>query len=79
MQTCKHWLNLFLLEFTQKMLNEHGGFNPWGATMLSSGEIQWVGASNGEEYPPVQELIDLLIDTIKRQCNRGHLRAVGIR
>lgn len=67
-----------LFKFTRTLLNDLGGFNPWGAAMYSSGEIQWLGASNGEDYPPAQELIDLLTDTFKRECTRGHLRAVGI-
>jgi len=66
------------LPFTQKLLREHGGFNPWGAVMSSSGEIQWVAADNGEEFPDAQALINMLTDTFKGQCNRGVLRAIGI-
>jgi hypothetical protein len=67
-----------LLPFTQKMLSEHGGFNPWGAAMSSTGEIQWVAADNGEEFPQGQVLIDSLTETFQRQSSRGVLRAVGI-
>jgi|KBSMisStandDraft_5_1062788.scaffolds.fasta_scaffold1231543_1 hypothetical protein len=67
-----------LLQFTKKFLSEHGGFNPWAATMSSTGEIQWVGADNGEEFPDAQALIDLLTETFQRQSRSGVLRAIGI-
>ena len=67
-----------LLPFTQKLLSEKGGFLPWAATMSSTGEIQWVGADNGEEFPGAQALIDLLTETFQRQSTLGVLRALGI-
>lgn len=67
-----------LLSFTQKMLSEHGGFNPWGAFMSPNGEIQWVGAHDGAEFPEAQSLIDMLTETFQRESKRGVLRAVGI-
>jgi hypothetical protein len=67
-----------LLPFTKKLLGEHGGFNPWAATMSSTGEIQWVAADNGEEFPDAQALIDLLTETFQRQSPQAVLRAVGI-
>jgi hypothetical protein len=67
-----------LLRFTQNLLSEHGGFNPWAATMSSTGKIQWVGADNGEEFPEAQVLIDLLTETFQRQSTLGVLRALGI-
>jgi hypothetical protein len=38
------------LQFTKKLLGKQGGFNPWASTMSSTGQIQWVAASNGEEF-----------------------------
>jgi|SRR5579883_338838 len=67
-----------LLQETQELMSKHGGFNPWGATLSTTNQIQWIGASNGEEFPEAQELIDLLVETFQRQCPRGVLRAVGI-
>ena len=68
-----------LLPFAQKMLSTYGGFNPFGATMSSHGEIQQVGAKvEGNDYPPAQDLIDLLTETFKRQAAEGRLRAAGI-
>jgi len=67
-----------LLQFTKKLLSEHGGFNPWAATMSSTGKIQRVGADNVKEFPKAQALIDMLTETFQRQSPIGVLRAVGI-
>jgi len=60
-----------LLPFTKKLLSEHGGFNPWAAVKSSTGEIQWIGADNGEQFPEAQALIDILTETIQRQSPSG--------
>jgi hypothetical protein len=67
-----------LLQFTKELLSKQVGFNPWAATMSSTGAIQWVGADNGEEFPEAQALIDLLNETFQRQSTPGVLRAIGI-
>jgi hypothetical protein len=61
------------------MLSEYGEFHPFGASMSSHGEIQWIGAKvEGDDHPPAQELIDLLTENFKRQAAEGRLRAAGI-
>jgi hypothetical protein len=67
-----------LLPFTKKMLSEHVGFHPWGATMSPGGEIQWVGADLGEDFPPGQRMIHTLTEGFKEQAASGQLRAAGI-
>ena len=68
-----------LLPFTQKLLSEHDEFNPWAATMAPTGEIQWIGADNGEEFPEAQALIDVLTEKFQRQSSSsGVLQAIGI-
>jgi hypothetical protein len=42
------------------------------------GDIQWVAADNGEEFPEAQQLVELLKETFERQSGRGAFRAVGI-
>jgi hypothetical protein len=67
-----------LLPFAQTMLREHGEFYPFGATMTTSGEIRHVGAKmEDDDHPPSQPLIDLLIETFKKQepCHRENLRS----
>jgi len=66
------------LQFTKKLLSKQGGFNPWASTMSSTGQIQWVAANIGEEFPDAQALIDLLTETFQRQSALGVLRAISI-
>jgi hypothetical protein len=67
-----------LLPFTKKLLSEHGEFNPWAATMSSAGEIQWVAADTGEEFPQARAVIDVLTEALQKQSIQGGLRALGI-
>jgi hypothetical protein len=61
------------------MLREYGEFYPFGAIMISSGEIRHVGAKiEDDDHPTSQPLIDLLTETFKKQATKGELRAAGI-
>ena len=47
--------------------------------MLSDGKIRHVGAKiEGDDHPPSQSLIDLLIETFQKKARKGKLRAAGI-
>jgi uncharacterized protein DUF2569 len=67
-----------LLPFAERMLAEHGEFFPFGGTMKPDGEIVAVGASDGNEHPPSQNVIDVMTQALRRQARSGQLRAVGI-
>ncbi len=68
-----------LLSMAQTLLAKQGEFYPIGAIMLSNGEIRHVGAKmEGDDHPPAQSLIDLLIETFQKETAKGRLRAVGI-
>jgi hypothetical protein len=67
-----------LLPFAQRMLAEHREFYPFGSSMKSNGEIVSVGADNGSEHPPSQNLIDLMAQTFEQQARVGAIRAAGI-
>jgi len=68
-----------LLPFAETMLRKYGEFHPFGAIMLSSGEIRQVGAKiEGEDHPPSRSLIELLTEAFKEQAAKGELRAAGI-
>ena len=47
------------LEFAKKMLNQHGEFYPFGASMRPDGTVSMDGATTGGEKPPSQELLNL--------------------
>ena len=60
------------------MLTEHGEFYPYGGAINSKGEIIHVGAHDGDEHPPSQKLIDLLIESFQAQAKSGAYRATAI-
>ncbi len=67
-----------ILPFAQKMLSEHGQFFPYGGAITSKGEIIHVGASDGDEHPPSQKLIDVLIESFQAKAKSGEYRATAI-
>jgi hypothetical protein len=67
-----------LLPFVGQMLAAHGEFYPFGSNMKPSGEIIAVGARDGDEHPPSQNLIDLMTQAFRQQAATGQLRAAGI-
>jgi hypothetical protein len=58
-------LMIDILSFAQQMLSEHGEFFPYGGAITSKGEIIHIGASDGDEHPPSQKLIDNLIESFQ--------------
>jgi hypothetical protein len=46
--------------------------------MSSTGEIQWIGADNGEELPEAQAFIDMLTEIFQPQSPNGVLQAIGV-
>ncbi len=66
------------MPFARQMLELEGGFLPFGAQMQSNGEIVSVGADNGEEYPHVPDLIDLLRDSFVAGAADGSLKATAL-
>jgi hypothetical protein len=67
-----------ILPFAQKMLSEHGEFFPYGGAITSKGEIIHIGASDGDEQPPSQKLIDVLIESFQAQAKAEAYRATAI-
>jgi hypothetical protein len=59
----------------ENLLREHGEFFPFGAQMLPSGEIVPVAVYAGEEQPPSQDLIDLLLTSFKTRAYDGEVVA----
>lgn len=67
-----------LLTFGQDMLQKHGEFYPYGASIDSAGEVQFVGADVGEEHPPSGAVLEVLYDGLRRQAASGEIRAAGV-
>lgn len=66
------------IAFAERMLREHGEFFPFGVVRKSDGSIQHVGASDGREQPPSQDLIDLLNQGFRKGAESGDYAATAI-
>src|SRR4030042_4581679 len=67
-----------LLPFAQHMINKHGEFYPFGATMDMKGEVAVASSYTDSEKPEWQECSDLLIGGFRSQAKEGKIRACGI-
>lgn len=67
-----------LLPFAKKMLEEHAEFFPYGAFMKLDGEIVHCSASDEDEQPLSQKLIDILTENLQQRAAKGEIRAAGI-
>jgi hypothetical protein len=67
-----------LLPFAQQMLAKHGEFHPFGAFLNEKGEVVLLAAYDGNEHPPAKELIEMMVEAVRKDAlPKGYL-AVGI-
>lgn len=64
--------------FGKQMLSEHREFFPYGAAMKLDGEIVSIAADTGEESPPSQEVIDLLVSNFQQAAVSGEYKATAL-
>ena len=67
-----------LLPFAQKMLEEHGAFLPFAASLAGDDSIEMVAGAAGGEAPGSRELIDRLSEGLRERARDGCLRAAGL-
>lgn len=67
-----------LLPFAQMMLTENGEFFPFGATMAEDGEISHVAVETDDEFPPSEELIELLKEHFQGGAADGDFNATAL-
>jgi hypothetical protein len=66
------------IPFAERMLRQHGEFFPFGVVRNSDGSTQLVGASDGREHPPSQDLIELLNQQFRKGAESGNYAAIAI-
>ena len=64
--------------FGKNMLAEHGEFFPYGAAMKPDGEIVSLAVDTGDERPPSQEIIDVLIRIFQDGAQEGQYKATAL-
>ena len=67
-----------VMPFAKQMLEKHGEFFPFGASMASDGKVSMVAAYEGSERPPSQALIETLTQGFRSDAKAGKLRATAI-
>jgi hypothetical protein len=68
----------FLLPFAEDLLQRHGEFYPYAATMATDGEVSAVAVDLGDERPDVGDLLLELHAQARKQAADGSIRASGI-
>jgi hypothetical protein len=48
------------LPFARQMIEQHGEFHPFGASMTPDGTLHLDGVDPGKEFPPGQDVVELL-------------------
>jgi hypothetical protein len=67
-----------LLNFAQDMLRKRGEFFPFGGTLSADGAVNLTAADTGDERPPSQDVIDLLVGGMRAQATAGDIRAAAL-
>ncbi len=63
------------LPLAQQLLEEHGAFHPYGRARSIDGDGALLAGWTGDEQPPAQEVLALLLDGARQQA--ADLRAVA--
>ena len=66
------------LPFAERMLDDHGEFYPYAMAMKPDGELISVAGYGGREHPPSQEIIDLLIQALRKDAASKAIIAAAI-
>jgi hypothetical protein len=67
-----------LLPHAQELLKKYGEFYPFAASLTTDGQVELHAGYSGEEKPPSQEIIDLLVEGLRSEAQEGRFRAAGI-
>jgi hypothetical protein len=68
-----HEVFMYCLNFAKHMLEDSASFLPFGAKLTGAGEVQAVGAWNGEEHPAPAELYSMLESTFRNEAESGDI------
>ena len=67
-----------LMPFAEQMLEKHGEFFPFGATVSTAGEVGGQATYDGDETPASEEVIASLIKAFRQEARGRKIRAAGI-
>ncbi len=67
-----------LIKLAQKLLQNQGGFLPFGAYLEPDGQVRYMAAVDDKESPGAQPLLDALTAEFRSLAASGAIRASGI-
>lgn len=66
-----HLALTYCSDFAKTMLEDSGGFHPFGAIVKVDGDVEARGGWTGQEYPSGQDVYGLLIEALRSGAIRG--------
>jgi hypothetical protein len=66
------------LPFARQMIEQHGEFHPFGASMTPDGTLHLDGVDPGEEFPPGQDVVELLSTAMRTKAELHAINAAAI-
>jgi hypothetical protein len=66
------------LPFARQMIEKHGEFFPFGASLEPDGAVNMVAAGTHEQVPASQQLIEELTGAFRTRAQRSEIRAAAI-
>ena len=67
-----------LLPFAEQTLKKYGAFFPFAAAVSTTGEVSLHAAYDGDDKPPSDELIAMLVQAFQGEARSAKIRAIGI-
>jgi hypothetical protein len=67
-----------LIPFAQQMLAKHGEFYPYGGAITTAGKIVMVGATETDDHPDSQKVIDGLNEGFRSKAKAGEYSSTGL-
>lgn len=67
-----------VLPFARQMLDEHGNFYPFAASMRQDFTIAMVASTDGDDHPAANDVLDMLETTLQKLAKDGEIRAAAV-
>ena len=68
----------YCVGFAKQMVESHGAFHPFGATIVAEGTLKAVGADVGEEHPHGATVFQFLQGAMRAQFQKREIIAASI-
>jgi hypothetical protein len=66
------------LPFARRMIEQHGEFHPFGASLATDGTVQFDGVDSDAAFPPGREVVELLRTALRAKAELEEINAAAI-